>query len=308
MGRDGLALPAVPSGLRSAPQQEILDLAEQVRSKLRPASHSERTGSVLQQVILLNSRPGDPGWLFLAARAYAVQARVDDMFARTLRVSLVAPATFDALTRSAEIAPAGAPVQAEALLGGGEVRRALTRDLGAPGPIRNASLAVTTVLADLNDRFFRPRGNAAYLRYGADEALLLYAERELEQADRISGEAWRLLALARIRRYQARLNELLPGDDAARRAVWFDLAQRRFGAAFPTAGPAGDATVRGALAIELGVSATTLDTGGRNETWADRVLEKHGAPENVATAIRLLTLDLERETAADDRNPTVSTN
>jgi hypothetical protein len=46
---------------------------------------------------------------------------------------------------------------------------------------------VAAVLADLNNPLYRPRGGAAWARYGALEGLLRYAESELARADRASG-------------------------------------------------------------------------------------------------------------------------
>ena len=256
---------------------------------------------MLQQITLLNNQPGDPRWLLLAAEAYAMQANVDNLFARTLRIANVAGATFDSLTTSAATVSADDHASLEAALGRSDIRRALGHADEAPVPIRHAATAVATVLLDLNNRFYQPRGAASYLRYGADAGLLAYANSELARADRASGVAWRMLSVARVRRYQLRLNVLIPQTDAAKRTLWFDLAQRRFGATFPNNGPTGEVTVRGALATELGVSALSLEDDRADTTWADWVLKKKGSPENVATAMRLLTLDLERETAADDR-------
>ena len=311
IGGDALLLPPQPPLLVLSEswgnERRAVDAdGERIRRGLRPAARAESAGSVLQQVLLVNNQPNDLRWLFLAARAYAVQADVDNYFARTLRVAQVAEGTFDALART----QATSGESRDTLLGRDEVQRALERDAASPARIRGASLAAAVVLADLNNRFYRPRGTAGWLRYGADEGLLLYAERELSQADRTSGEAWRILSIARIRRYQARLTELIPSGDAEKRRLWLDLAHRRFGMAAETTGatdngPTGDRTARAALAIELGVGEASVEAGRNDETWASWILAKHGTPENVATVMRLLTLDLERETAAKDRERTV---
>ncbi len=299
-GKDALELPALapvstPAYLTSD-REQVFTQAERIRKATEKVGTSDRLANTFQQVLIINNQPTDIRWLYLAGRAYGVQTRVQDLLSRTARTARTAPGTYEALTAYADRAPDinGVNAGAEAALGRGEVRRALDRLQGAPTPIGRASRAVAFVLLDLNNRFLRTNSTLAWVRYLMLELTLRYAESELSRADRMSGEAWRILSLARIRRYQLRLNDLV-GDDGERRARWYDLAQQRFGAAFPTNGPAGEATVRAALAVEKGASVSEIEKG-RNETpWAEWVLQKRGIPENVATAIRLLTLDLERE-------------
>ena len=288
-------LPPLPDYL-AAEREGVQTQSAALRKSLETTYKAQKVGNIAKQILLINNQ-GDPRWLFLAARAYAVQARVDDIYARTLRVAQVAPGTWDALARySVEAHGAGDPLALEGVVGRGEVKQSLDAIAGVPTPVGRAARAVATVLVDLNDRFFQPKTSAAqWGRYALLEGLVQYAETELGRADKQSGRAWRLLSLARVRRYQNRLTELVPENDPARRALWFDLAQRRFGAAFPDRGRAGDATVRAALAVELGQSAGEVETGRGTTPWADWTLKRKGTPENIATAIRLLTLDLERE-------------
>jgi hypothetical protein len=303
-GSDPLRVPPqprpspLPSELADQ-RKQVYDDAERVRKGLGPTAQVQQFGSILQTILLVNGQ-ADWRWLYIAAHAYAVQERVDDLFARTLRVAQTAPATYDTLMGYAS-RPADDPATVESLLGRTEVQRSLARVKGADVPIRRAATAVAAVLVDLNNRFYRPRGDATWLRYGALEGLLQYAESELGRADKMSGQAWRILSVARVRRYQQRLNDLIPESDAARRAIWYDLASRRFGIAFPADGPAGDASVRAALALELGTAPMELAAQRGNTPWADLILDKKGVPENIATAMRLLTLDLERETADEDK-------
>jgi len=157
---------------------------------------------------------------------------------------------------------------------------------------------VAAVLADLNNRFYNPKGNAAWLRYGSLEALLQYAESEIGRADKMSGEAWRTLSVARVRRYQNRLDNLIPETNGEGRTLWYELASQRFGATFPQTGATGAVSVQVALAIETGKVPAELETGRGATPWADWIVKSGGAPENIATALRLLTLDWEREMAA----------
>ncbi len=310
-GRDPLELPPLPPYVIPyflvEDRKQITESAENTRKALSGPYRAERFGNTLQQVLIINNQPGDLRWVYLASRAYAVQTRVNDLLSRTVRVARTAPGTYEALANYAD-RPAGDPAATEGALGRGEVRRAVERLRGAPTPIGRASRAVDFVLLDLNNRFLQTSNTLAWVRYIALELVLRYAESELSRSDRMSGEAWRTLSLARIRRYEQRLNELAPENDPARRALWYDLAQRRFGAAFPTNGPAGAATVRAALAVEKGASASEIEKGRGETSWAEWVLKKRGIPENVATAMRLLTLDLEREIAARQQFPTAGQN
>jgi hypothetical protein len=164
---------------------------------------------------------------------------------------------------------------------------------------------VAAVLVDLNNHYLRPRGNSEpWLRYAALEGSLRYAESELSRADAASGQAWRLLSLAQVRRYQARLDEIVPAKDAGRRALWRRLLTDRFGMTVEpedTAVDSGAVTVRAALGKQTGKANAELEQGRAGASWADWILVHKGTPENIATAMRLLTLDLERELAAEAR-------
>ena len=310
-GGDSLTLPPLPTVPLLPPylardRREVGQEAQAVQTALNPTFQARKIGSRLQTLLLINNEPGDVRWLYELARVYAVQSQIDDLTARVARVARVAPPTWDALVRYQSAATPGDPSAIEGSLGRGETRRALERVRGASKPIARAARAVDVVLAELNDRFWRPDGALGWVRFAVLEATLRYAESELARADRWSGQAWRLLSLARIRRYQLRLTELAPENDAPRRALWADLAQRRFGVAFPTRGLTGNATVRAAFAVETGQSASKIEAERGDVTWADWTLKK-GTPENVATAMRLLTLDMEREVVALERRRTIKT-
>jgi len=257
----------------------------------------------LQQILLINNNIGDLRWAYLAARAYSIQNRADDLYARTLRVLRFAPATYDALA-----AYVGRPTSQTVLLdsqqGREELQQAVRQARAATGPLRRGADAVIVALVDLNNHYLRPRGNSEpWLRYSALEGTLRYAESELSRADKYSGQAWRLLAVAQIRNYQARLTDLVPDSDEARRALWRRQAERRFGGTVGevTGLPTGDATVRAALAVELAKTPAESESGRGATAWADWALQQKGTPENIATAMRILSLDLEREIAAEDR-------
>lgn len=299
-GTDPLLLPPLPEAPpppRLAQERaSVVGQAEATRGALTGAWRARRVGVTLQQILLINNQ-GDLRWLWVATRAYQVQSYVDDVYARIMRTSLVTPGTYDALAALEE----GTMAEANGALGREEIRRSMERMRGAPLPLRRAAVTVAAVIADLNNRFLRTNNETAWLRYASLEAALRYAESELARADRASGEAWRYLSVARIRRYEERLNSLLPEGATEKRALWADLGQRRFGVAFPTNGPAGGATVRAALAVQLGRSASEVEQGRGNIPWGEWVLRRKGIPENIATAMRLLTLDLERELAARER-------
>jgi Zn-dependent protease with chaperone function len=296
-GKNPLELPPLPptdtpERLKNE-REEVLRLSEKIAKSLSPTVGSQKIGNVLQTLLLINSQ-GDLRWLYIASRAYTVQTQVEDLMARTSRVARTSPGTYDALMRYADLPPSH-PAAQESVLGREEVLQALGRTEGATTPLLRASRAVTTVLIDLNNRFLRFGNEETWLRYGALEGLLRYAESEMARADKMSGIGWRYLAYARIRRYQERLSELIPENDIARRSLWYDLTQKRFGRAFDGTGRTGDVTVRAALAVELSEDPREVEMGRGGTTWADWVGEKDGIPENVATAIRLLTLDVERE-------------
>ena len=298
-GRDPLALPPLPALAltpeRAREKAEIVREAMEGRNGLTRTWKTQRTGATLQQLLLLNSQAGDVRWLVLAARAYGVQARVQDGYARTLRTLQTAPGTWDALAARTDDDAAQGRSEAAASIG-------LAAD--ARVPLSRAATGAAAVLLALNDRFTRLNSREQWLRYGALEGTLEYAESELSRADDRSGRAWRQLSLARIRRYQGRLTELIPAGDAGRRALWADLLRRRLGIEgdsgnfedFAAGGEAsGERSVRLALAVEAGKSEAALGGARGNLPWAD-FARKEGVPENVATFLRLLTLDLERET------------
>jgi len=309
-GADPLSLAVLPRPVTvpevlGAERAGVIEQTENARKALGRIQGVQRLGSGLQQLSLVNSQLGDLRWMYMAARAYAVHERIADVYGRTARVIRTAPGAYDALASYFGNVPAGSETALNASVGRGEVREALERLQGVAVPLSRAEKACVAGLIDLNNRFLRTGGLLGWLRYLALEATLRYAESELARADKRSGEAWRLLSMAQMRRYEARLNTLIPEDAPDRRALWFDLAQRRFGAAFPTAGPAGTASVRGALAVQLAASVSDLSAGKPAGTlWADWVLEKRGTPENIVTALRLLTLDLEREIAFRERYAT----
>lgn len=299
-GGDPLRTPLSPrpAASNNEERRSLARRAEEVRRGLIAPYRTQRVGSGLQQLLLINSQPTDLRWVVLALRAYAVETDVEDIYERALRVARTALPTYDGLTEYA-----GDDFLVNFSAGRGEVRAALERLGGAPAPLRRASQAALAVLADLNNPLYHPTGTGAWVRYGTLEGLLRYAESELARAARASGTAWRLLSLARIRRYEAQLSALIPPDDPARRGLWADLLARRLGTtAMPMAtpeGPAGPATVRVALAVELGESVEAAGAHRPPPTpWADWVLERKGIPENIATMMRLLTLELEREIGA----------
>jgi hypothetical protein len=270
-GRDPLrSVPSAPRDRRETRAPLPADVArlrrtvatgvEQAYRGLNGAYRAGQVSGRLQQVLLVNYQL-DYRWAVLAARAYGVQSEIDNVYARTLRVLREAPPTFDALTAAAAAmdwqpeAPSEQP-SADAFTGPAmtythenvrrghaEVARAVERVNGAPRPLARAAQAALTVLADLNNPLYHPKGNAAWLRYGTLEGLVQVAESELRRADRASDEAWQLMCLARLRRYEARISELAPQSDSARRAIWANLTARRLtgGAPFPTSGLASGA-------------------------------------------------------------------
>ena len=298
-GQNPLTLPPMPplpplSEYLAKDRERTAKQAQELRKGLGGVYKINQVNYTLRTVLLVNSQ-ADILWLIAASRAYAVQSKAEDIYARTLRLARMAPGTQDALT-GIYLRSSG-PTVIEASLGRGATMQAVARATGAATPIRRATTTVALVLADLNNRFYRPKGAAKYIRFALWEGLLRYAESELARADRQTGEAWRILSLARVREYQARLNELAPENDPTRRGLWYELASRRFGMMIPPSGPTGDATIRAALALEIGASPMELESQRGSTLWTDYILEKKGVPENIATAMRLLTLDMERETA-----------
>ncbi len=289
------------------PQREtILRQTSDGRKDLTGSYRARRVGITLQQVLLINSDLGDLRWAYLASRAYSVQSRVDDSYARTLRVLRAAPGSYDGLAAYAG-ANSDDPTAKDAAQGRVELEQAVRRVRGATKPLERASTAVAAVLVDLNNHYLRPRGNSEpWLRYAALEGSLRYAESELSRADKASGQAWRLLSLAQVRRYQARLTQLVPAEDESRRILWRRLMMDRFGIADEKTVPTtetGTATVQAALAKQTGKPNEELEQGRAGSSWTDWIQFQKGIPENIATVMRLLTLDLEREIAAETRLP-----
>lgn len=302
-GRDPLALPEpgapfIPPFLQEE-RNAIVKEADDVRNGLSPSYSATKIGNTLQTLLLVNGQD-DLRWLYVSARAYALQSKLEDLLARTVRVARTIPSTYDALARYAEPS-ATQSRKLESALGRGEVREALKLVRGAPTPLGRSARAIATVLTDLNNRFWKLNDTQSWLRYGTLEGLLRYAESELSRADKMSGMAWRQLSLARIRRYQEQLTDLIPEDNVQRRAIWYDLTQRRLGRAFDGSGPAGPATIRAALAVEFQTSTSVVERRRGDITWADWVMKLRGVPENVATATRLLAIEIEREIAAVER-------
>jgi hypothetical protein len=282
----------------------LLQQAADGRHDMLAAYRARQVGDTLDQVLLFNSDLGDLSWDYLAAHAYAVENRTDDLYARTVRVLARAAPTYSLLATSVD-SGSSAGVQ-NAAAGREELLQAVQRARAATKPLEHAANAVVIVLTDLNNQYLRPRGNSEPgLRLAADEGSLRYADSELARADKASGEAWHLLALAQVRGYEERLDALVPRDDASRRALWKRLATDRFGGdalgddvdALPT----GSATARSALAVQTGKPPAVVEDGRGATPWADWMVERKATPEDVATMMRILTLDLERETAAEDR-------
>lgn len=295
--------PPLEASLR--PQREmVLQEAAGGRKDLGGAYKARRIGISLQQLLLINSDLGDLRWAYLASRAYSVQSRVDDCYARTLRVLRAAPGSYDGL---AAYTGSGADdaTATDTAQGRRELDQAVKRVRGATKPLERASTAVAAVLVDLNNHYLRPRGNSEpWLRYAALEGSLRYAESELSRADRASGQAWRLLSRAQVRRYQARLTQIVPTGDENRRALWRRLMTDRFGITGEQAIPdteTGAATVQAALGRQTGKTEAEMEQGRAGSSWTDWIQFQKGIPENIATAMRLLTLDLEREIAAEAR-------
>jgi hypothetical protein len=310
-GRDPLRLPPLPPSVLLAPEaaaarRQVWDRANENRRRLTGAFRAQQVGGALQQILLVNYQL-DLRWVYLAARAYGIQTDAQNVYAQTLRVLRTAPPTYDALAGRPE------PDTAENVRRGElEAAEAVRRASEAVRPLTRASQAAAAVLTDLNNPLYHPKGGLAWARYGALEGLLRYAETELARADRASGQAWRVLAFARIRRYEARVSQLVPGSDPARRALFSDLAGRRIlgnggGTVFPGSGdlPTGGAAIQAALSVQQN-RPLELVAAGRGETlWADWVrADPNSVPENIATVLRLLTLDLERETFLRDDSPT----
>ncbi len=296
--------PSLDPSLR--PQRDlVIRQTTDGRKDLTKTFRARRVGITLQQILLINSNVGDLRWAYLAARAYAVQSRVDDCYARTLRVLCSAPGSYDGLAAYAARGMDDATSR-DTAQGRLELEKAVQRVRGAVKPLERASTAVAAVLIDLNNHYVRPRGNSEpWLRYAALEGSLRYAETELARADKASGQAWRLLSLAQVRRYQARLTEIVPVGDPVRRALWRRLLSDRFGITRELTdnesetAETGMVTVEAALGKQTGRTNAEMEQGRADSSWADWIQFQKGIPENIATAMRLLTLDLEREIAAE---------
>ncbi|MBC7805385.1 MAG: M48 family metalloprotease [Akkermansiaceae bacterium] len=308
-GEDPFAFPPLPPSpllpnFYLAQQKTLEDVAKGERAALTKFYKVNRAATIAQQLLLLNTQLGDPRWIYLSGRAYAVQGRISDIYSRSARILRTAPGHWDALARQNLVNPAGSEGAINGALGRGEIGQSLDLLRGVATPLSRAQSTTAAVLFDLNNRFFRADNATTWVRYAALEGALRYAESELDRADERSGKAWRVLSVARIRRYENRLNEMVSEDDPAKRAVWNDLLRRRIGAAFPTQGSTGMATTRAIVAVSLGASAMeTYGNRGTNDFVADWVLKTEGiSPENVATVLRLATLEMEREIAARERH------
>ena len=164
----------------------LLERQDTIRKKLEGVFKTQRAGSGLQTLLLVNSQPADYRWLYLAFRAYAIQGEVEDLYARTVRTLRTAPATYDGLAAYATH-PAGEPETVNGSIGRGEVEQSLMLLTDAPAPLARASQASVAILADLNNPFYHPKGAAAWARYGVLEGLALYADSELVKARQSSG-------------------------------------------------------------------------------------------------------------------------
>ncbi|MBC8134616.1 MAG: M48 family metalloprotease [Fibrella sp.] len=294
--------PSLPDFYR-AQQKTLEEIAKEERAALTKFYTINRAATIAQQLLLLNTQLGDPRWIYLSGRAYAVQGRISDIYSRSARILRTAPGHWDELARQNLTNPVGSEGAINGALGRAETVQSLELLRGVATPLSRAQSTTAAVLFDLNNRFVRADNTTTWIRYAALEGALRYAESELDRADTRSGKAWRTLSLARIRRYENRLNELVPESDLARRSVWNDLLERRLGSAFPTQGATGMASTRAIVAVSLGASAMdTYNNRGRSDFVADWVLKTEGvSPENVATVLRLTALELEREIVARER-------
>ena len=280
-GDDPLALPSslvlpalvIPDPKARTRRDALNQQTVRARRDLTRAYQAQDIAGTLQELLLVN-RSGDPRWIFEAARAYAVQESVENLYARTLRTLRLATPAYDTLLT---LAPP------DAARGEGELMEATDAAQSAIAPLTRAANAVALALLDLTNNYLRPRGNSEpWLRAAAQETTLRYGESELARADSRSGRAWRLLALAQIRGLSAQMNGYVPAGDARRRAIWERLLAgwvgsgvARDAASQPKA--AGEATVRAALAKETGKSGDALEAArGTTEPLADWVLSQRG--------------------------------
>ncbi len=277
-GRDPLALGASPlgpalTGSLARDRESVVQQASASLTQLTGVWKAQKISGTLQQLLFLNNQPGDLRWLILAARAYSVQSRLLDAYARSVRTLRLAPGVGEALLR-AGIGPEEAD---EALRRAGQVHE----------PLGRASRATLGVLGDLNLRLWRLSSREQWLRFGALEGLLRYAESELSRVDERSGQGWRLLSRARLRHYQLRLDRLIAAGGA--------FTTERLGTEPLTSGAG---AIRRALALETDRREAELEAQRGPGDWIEAV-EKWGVPENVATVLRLAVLDRERETQFD---------
>jgi hypothetical protein len=276
----------LPPPLATEREAVIQQAAANLR-ELTGAFKAQRVGGTLHQLLLLNGRPGEPGWLVLAARAWGLYNRLLDGYVRSVRTLRDGPATWDALGRMGD-------EESDAALGRAEAAEAIARAGRISVPLAHAARAALGVLADLNLRLGRLDRRQQWLRYGALEGVVRYAESELERVEERSGQAQRLLSLARLRRYRDRLTRLAPAGSRLGREIFADRLAARVGVGVLLADePAGPASLRRALARQLNRPEVDL-AGPPGSDWIASI-EKEGVPENVALVLRLLILELERE-------------
>lgn len=293
LGRDPLALPplsgvTLPSALKDE-RAELERTGRELGKRLMGSYKPLVTASTLQQLLLLTAPSQDIRFLALSTHAYLVQFRIQDAYARTLRCLRLAGPVWD------DLSPGAGADQRDWLVGRTEVVEGMRRLDAVPTPLQRASQASLVALSDLQlGRFYRLGSGAQWTRLAAVEGLIRYAESELSRADRAAGVAWRYLAMARIRRYQRRLDTLVPQDDTEARALWEALAYQRLGAPPKSERATGEESVAAALAVQRGRELSRP----RAPFSAEWVAQNAGIPENIATVLRLLTLDLERELAA----------
>ena len=296
-GRDPLALPPVPTPtLSSRFREERLELVASAiaqQKRLRATYQPLVTSGMLQQLLLLTSQSQDLRFIALSTHAYLLQFQIQDVYARTVRLLRQAVPVWD------DLAGTQSDDTPDRILGREEVHEALRRVAGTADPLQRATKASLAALSDLHlGRFYKLSSGAQWTRIAAIEGLIRYGESELSRADRASGTAWRYLALARIRRYQHRLGLLAPQNDAQARTLWQTLLEARLGQAVSGEGATGDASIRAALAVQRQTTEANVEARRNGQLWAQWVAQTDGIPENIATVLRLLTLDLERELAA----------
>ena len=297
LGRDPLALPPLPA-LTLSPRfrEERLELVTSAiaqQKRLLATYKPLITSGMLQQLLLLTSQSQDLRFIALSTHAYLLQFQIQDVYARTVRLLRQAVPVWD------DLAGTQGDDTPDRILGREEVQEALRRVAGTAEPLQRATKAALTVLTDLHlGRFYKLSSGAQWTRIAAIEGLIRYGESELSRADRASGTAWRYLALARIRRYQHRLGLLAPQNDVQARTLWQTLLETRLGQVVSGEGTAGDASIRAALAVQRQTTEANVEARRNGQLWAQWVAQSDGIPENIATVLRLLTLDLERELAA----------